>query len=138
MTPEREAEIRRQLPCGHTRDADDDGGCTVCRLREDAEEWRARAEKTEAACAEMRAILQGIHDRDVVIDFAGEIAAALAPDAGRGWMSPERVDALLADLRERARIGACFVSGENQVIARAVDATIRALPLRRDSKEDAR
>ena len=147
-------EARRKLPCGHSLDADDDGGCTVCRLRADYEEERDRAEKAEREAAAMRAALtsaqwfrvdsnlgecQECH-RSSVDGHAPDcrIGAALATDSGRGWMSPEAMDALLRDMRWRC---ADFVyshmvpDGTLPTLALAWPAMIRALPLYSGKKE---
>lgn len=60
---------------------------------------RVRSEKAEAACAQMREALQGLEDwladcddPELVDDYdraCGAAAAALATDAGRGWVSTE-------------------------------------------------
>lgn len=60
---------------------------------------KLRSEKVEAACAQMREALQGLEDwladcddPELVDDYdraCGAAAAALATDAGRGWVSTE-------------------------------------------------
>lgn len=60
---------------------------------------RVRSEKAEAACAQMREALQGLEDwladcddPELVDDYdraCGAAAAALATDAGKGWVSTD-------------------------------------------------
>lgn len=156
-------EARRQLPCGHTRDADGDGGCTVCRLRADCEENRACREKAEAACAAMRyeAFGQAAKIKPLTTDISGpcvatvygeerifkESSEALAwtdtrfteimGDAGRGWLSPSQVDALLAEVRPAIRYGGlCGRHREDEILNPTCPACAE-VKAKRD-KEDAR
>ena len=51
-------------------------------------------------------------DSDCRCPAVNRLNAALSSDAGLGWLSPEAVDVLLADLRERCAHEALLVVGD--------------------------
>lgn len=76
-------------------------------------DWKARAEKAEAACAEMRAALEKIEpwtpeeESPCCFEFPEALSAvkglkhALSSDCGKGWVSPEYAEAQITDLMRR-------------------------------------
>jgi len=68
--------------------------------------WKDRAEKAEAACAEMRAWIEStpgsVCKCDECAQHRDRRSKALSPDCGKGWLSPDKAK-LLAEALEDAR-----------------------------------
>lgn len=74
-------------------------GCDVCALK--VSEWKTRAERAEAVCAEAQS--EGIRMVKAVMqerDALAKSERALQSDAGKGWVSPEAHREALEALRE--------------------------------------
>ena len=64
------------------------------------QEQHERADKAEAACAEMRQVIESFRWAD---PFAEKSKHAISTDCGKGWLSPEKVK-LLRDIKAKAAL----------------------------------
>ena len=60
---------------------------------------KARADKAEAACAEMRQVIESFRWAD---PFAEKSKHAISTDCGKGWVSPEKAKRLREALQQAA------------------------------------
>lgn len=71
--------------------------------RQRLSELKARADRAEAAAAEMRACISELEGTEIEYGLAKRLAACLQSDCGKGWLSPEKAKELQAELKSTAQ-----------------------------------
>lgn len=127
MKPAMENEtLRAEVECAERERDEARGRCMDANAA--GNDWRGRAEKAEAACAQMRAALDGLmttpagssEERNVAIARAEVV---LASDAGRELL--ERVERYERALREIA-MGTAAADGRDHCLARLARAALNS------------